>query len=475
VQPSSRFYFSSHNALLLTKEELRNTEEDEGSTLHMEFDVSGLHGHGESFYTTADNLAILPENDGDVVETLATFLGYELSDYFTIAASSSSTTTAVKHPFPTPTTVDAFLRKYCDLVSVPRRSTANAILPFIGDSQERARATAMIKNKDIWKEEVEDQKLSYYEILMLFPSIDIPLAHFISIVPKLQPRYYTISSSNLVHPDRVHVTVALVGQEIERPEGSFHKSKLFKGVCTHYLSSLQPEIDSVQLFVRESTFEMPASFETPIILLGPGTGYAPMRALLQERQFLMEQNPSASFGEAVLFFGCKTRTSDFIYQDEIEALTNDEVLSHLLLAFSREQGHKVYVQHMMTSCPEVVHLLADLVLNKGAHIYVCGGTRMGQDILQTFALLLGYFLENNQIEASDEQSEEFQTLVAEDKDFDAFNTSSCAIYDGRYMDAYKASEEEGNFLQRAAPFKERGLALIHEMEGNGRYVQELWS
>ena len=134
----------------------------------------------------------------------------------------------------------------------------------------------------------------------------------------------------------------------------------------------------------------------------------------------------------------------------------------------------MYVQHMMTSCSEVIHLLADLVLNKGAYIYVCGGTRMGQDILQTFALLLGDFLENGGIDAPEEQNEEFRHLVSEDGDFEAFNTSSCAIYDGRYMNAYKGSGDH-DFLDKAASFKQKGLDLIHEMEGNGRYVQELWS
>ena len=115
-------------------------------------------------------------------------------------------------------------------------------------------------------------------------------------------------------------------------------------------------------------------------MIGPGTGVAPMRALLQERSHLMHKM-KLSVGPNVLYFGCKKRKLDYIYQDEIEAFQKSKDISYLRSAFSREQDQKVYVQHLLEEDAEKIW---DMVDSKGAHIYVCGGTKMGQDVNTTF-------------------------------------------------------------------------------------------
>jgi len=111
-------------------------------------------------------------------------------------------------------------------------------------------------------------------------------------------------------------------------------------------------------------------------MIGPGTGIAPMRALLQERQYQKERLKQ-SVGTNILYFGCKKQSQDYIYKDELEAFQKNGILDHLRVAFSREQSQKVYVQHLLQQNAEETWKFID---NDGAHIYVCGAVMMGHDV-----------------------------------------------------------------------------------------------
>ena len=150
----------------------------------------------------------------------------------------------------------------------------------------------------------------------------------LNLTPSLQPRYYTISSSSSVHPNRVHITVSVVDQP--KPDGG-----VFRGVCSSFLQRLEPPMTdgdgkrmdesgdkrgawpSCRIFVRASSFRLPADPKTPIVMVGPGTGIAPMRALLQERSYV-EHIGEASAGDNVLYFGCKSKKG-LLYREELEA------------------------------------------------------------------------------------------------------------------------------------------------------------
>ena len=135
-----------------------------------------------------------------------------------------------------------------------------------------------------------------------------------------------------------------------------------------------------KIFCRASTFRLPKDSSTPVILIGPGTGIAPMRALLQERQC------TGATGENYMYFGCKNRTDDYLYRDELEAYEKDKTITSLRLAFSREQKNKVYVQHLLK---EDSVLLKKLVLEQNAHIYICGATMMGADVVKVLKEVVG--------------------------------------------------------------------------------------
>ena len=135
------------------------------------------------------------------------------------------------------------------------------------------------------------------------------------------------------------------------------------------------------MFVRASSFKLPKNLAKPILMIGPGTGLAPMRALLQERQF------RKGVGENVLYFGCRHKARDFIYEDELTAFKDSGVITALHLAFSRDSKPKAYVQTLMAQQDNAAQLF-DLVDSKGGYVYVCGATAMGHDVMAAFQAIV---------------------------------------------------------------------------------------
>ena len=157
-----------------------------------------------------------------------------------------------------------------------------------------------------------------------------------------------------------------------------------EGLCSNFLKRLiNTGSQTCNMFVRESSFRLPKSLTTPIVMIGPGSGIDPMRALLQERLYLAKKNNQKDVVN-VLYFGCRSREVDYLYKDELMAAESDGSLSSLQLAFSREQIEKVYVQDLMKR-PENASALCKLVLEEGAYVYVCGATGMGQSVHEAFA------------------------------------------------------------------------------------------
>jgi len=367
VHLSSKHYFTAVDCPVTLKRELRSPE-DTGSTLHIEIDIS--KGGDEVKYQTADNLGILPVNSDANVEMLAKALNYDLNSYFRLNPASGH-----EHKFaalfPSPCTVRECLARYYDLAGPPRRSELKLLAAYATDPfcKKALMRLASKDGKAEYKAKILDAKMGIVDIVSkLCPSVEMPLEHFISVCPRLQPRYYTISSSSTVHPNFIHATVSILSEQ--RHDGS-----TFKGVCSNHLVDIIQN-GKVRVFVRDSTFRLPDDVSKPIIMVGPGTGIAPMRALLQERshQKLKQNLP---VGSNDLYFGCKTRDLDFIYSDELHEYEKEGTLTRMHLAFSREQNEKVYVQHLLAkNSSDTWKLIED----DGAYIYVCGGVKMGQDV-----------------------------------------------------------------------------------------------
>lgn len=207
-----------------------------------------------------------------------------------------------------------------------------------------------------WGREVIDPLLAH-------PAAKFTPEEFVKCLRKLQPRLYSIASSQKAHPDAVHLTVAAVRYES-------HGRKR-EGVCSTFLADRADNF-SVPVFVHTAKhFRVPEELSAPVIMVGPGTGIAPFMAFLQERK------ASGATGKNWLFFGDQKSSTDFLYREELEAWQAEGVLHRLDTAFSRDQADKIYVQHRMLEAAQ------DLFewLEQGAYFYICGdASRMAKDV-----------------------------------------------------------------------------------------------
>jgi len=206
-----------------------------------------------------------------------------------------------------------------------------------------------------------------------FPPRDVAAAEWIASLRKLQPRLYSISSSPKAHPGEVHLTVAIVRYELN--------GRSRKGVCSTFLADRCTDSTPVPVFVQISHgFRLPANGDVPVTMCGPGTGIAPFRAFLEERL------ATGAKGRNWLFFGDQKRSTDFLYQEQLEGWVADGHLARLDLAFSRDQAEKIYVQHRMLEQSRELYAW----LQEGAHLYVCGDEKaMAHDVHEALIQVIG--------------------------------------------------------------------------------------
>jgi sulfite reductase (NADPH) flavoprotein alpha-component len=239
-------------------------------------------------------------------------------------------------------------------------------------SQALLESTAQQAGADSLKQLLEDpeQRKQYLlgrdvlDLLEEFPTARFEPAEFVRLLSPLAARLYSISSSPSAHPDEAHLTVAVVRYE------SYRRAR--KGAASTFLAERVDEATPVPIFVQTSHgFRLPATADTPIIMVGPGTGIAPFRAFLEEREC------TGANGRNWLFFGDQRAETDFLYREELQAMRQRGTLTRLDTAFSRDQAAKIYVQHRML---EQAGELWRWIQN-GAHFYVCGDAqRMAKDV-----------------------------------------------------------------------------------------------
>ncbi len=257
-------------------------------------------------------------------------------------------------------------------------------------------------NKELLKVITEDQLLDKYlyghdvlDLLEEFPAT-LSAQDLADVLRSFPPRLYSISSSQDAVGDEVHITVATVRYS--------NKGRRRGGACSTYLAD-RIEVDSnVSVFIEKNpAFKLPEKDETPIILIGAGTGVAPFRSFLQHREANNQK------GKTWLFFGERRFHSDFLYQIEWQKLLKDGFLEKFDVAFSRDQEKKIYVQHRLFEKQKELYEW----LNKGAHIYLCGDMKqMARDVQQT---LLQIF--ETQGGMTEEKAIEFMKALKKEKRF----------------------------------------------------------
>eukprot|EP00644_Phytophthora_capsici_P008045 jgi/Phyca11/125389/e_gw1.58.7.1 len=358
----------------------RITAEDwEQDVRHLEFDISDGSGDKatEPPFRAGDIAVVYPENVASVDDMLK-YVKMDGDTVISINAADGSR----QFDLPSPITLRDLFAKYLAILEIPRRSFFEKLSLFASNEEEKEKLEelASAEGVDLLYDYCIREKKTYAEVLPDFPSVDVPLTILVQLIPRLQPRSYSISSSALLHPGRVHLTVAIVN--FLTP----YKRRRF-GICSSFFQSLSPpnEQKIVPMWIKKGLFEPPA-LERDVLLIGPGTGLASMRAMLQERQFLRKQAHDNNSGTTYLYFGCRHESKDFLYGDELRGLVTSGDLTQLHTAFSRDQDHKIYVQTRLAENKEAVF---DFITNSEGCIYIAGSAkRMPNDVYEVLRDIL---------------------------------------------------------------------------------------
>jgi sulfite reductase (NADPH) flavoprotein alpha-component len=326
----------------VTVNELLTAEGSEKETRHIELSLEeGMH------YTPGDAVGILPTNRDAAVEEVLTALGFtgdeRVLDHYKVEISLLE---AVR------TRLQIGVLARGAVTQMAKLAPTVAGLQAMFGPDNKARAEEYCYGREL------------VDLVKDFPGVITQPQQLFQVVARLTPRMYSIASSIALHPMAVQTTVRVVRYESHGKER--------QGLASGHMGERAPIGGTLPVFLHANgNFRLPENPETPVIMVGPGTGIAPFRAFLEERK------ATGAKGRNWLFFGEQRRALDFLYQDELEGMHKDGILTHLDTAFSRDQQKKIYVQdRMQEKAGELFKWLED-----GAHFYVCGdATRMAKDV-----------------------------------------------------------------------------------------------
>lgn len=307
--------------------------------LHLEL---SLEGSGIA-YQPGDALGILPENATVVIDEVLAATGLSAN----AKIGDKTLAEALRYDYDITTLQPAIVDKYNAIAGNPD-------LQKLLEEEGRPTLKAWVEGRQ------------FVDLLEAYPHKNWTPESFTGTLRKLAPRLYSIASSLKKHEDQVHLTVAAVRYHSHGRDRT--------GVCSCYLADQVAVGDAVKVYLHENkNFRLPESDDTPIIMIGPGTGIAPFRAFVEERA------AREAKGKNWLFFGDQHFTYDFLYQLEWIDYLEEGVLTELSTAFSRDQPEKIYVQHRLLERGAEVYRW----IEEGAHVYVCGdATRMAKDVQQ---------------------------------------------------------------------------------------------
>lgn len=379
-----------------------------GSVILVELDLKPKKGEITPFkYQTGDHIAVLPINPLHVVEAVAEHLDYDLDTKFVLVPKKEHQVTNFEPPFPSPCTVREYLSFYCELSTPPRRSILRSLSRFatLAADRDELHNVSSLKSYTEFDNRVVKENIGIADIITeYFPSIQIPLVNFIRLCTPMQPRWYSVASSPLVHPNSLSIALSVI--TIPRK----YDESVCRGVCSHYLSNLSTELPDTCRIMKmgNSGLIPPPDPQTPVILICNGSGIAPMRALLQELNY-KKMVLKEALGPVLLFFGIRRRDSDFLFEEEFNSYLENGSLTELHLACSREQTEKVYVQHVLVDHSDHIWSL----LQDGAHTYVCGANTMTTDVDAVIRKLANDALGPDEVKAFMEEMEKGQRYIRE--------------------------------------------------------------
>ncbi|WP_407207209.1 NADPH-dependent assimilatory sulfite reductase flavoprotein subunit [Citrobacter portucalensis] len=334
----------------------RDSEKD---VRHIEIDLgdSGLR------YQPGDALGVWYQNDPALVKELVELLWLKGDEPVTVEGKNLSLAEALQWHFELTVNTGNIVENYATL------TRSETLLPLVGDKAQLQHYAATTPIVD----------------MVRFSPAQLDAQALVDLLRPLTPRLYSIASSQAEVESEVHVTVGVVRYEIE--------GRARAGGASSFLADRVEEEGEVRVFIEHNdNFRLPANPQTPVIMIGPGTGIAPFRAFMQQRA------ADGAEGKNWLFFGNPHFTEDFLYQVEWQRYVKEGVLSRIDLAWSRDQKEKVYVQDKLRQQGAELWRW----INDGAHIYVCGdANRMAKDVEQALLEVIAEF-GGMDIEAADE-------------------------------------------------------------------------
>lgn len=350
-------------AYIVVNRELHSDQSDR-SCRHVEIETNG-----RLTYEAGDHIGVFAENDAADVERLAARVGAALDSVVALVDPDSQRVVLG------PCTVRHALLRLVEINGALRQS-AFALLAAYADAdadRQRLRDWAAPASA-AYARDVRDACRTLTEILSELPSLKPPLAVVLQVLPRLAPRYYSISSAPAAHGTRIHITAIVV-------RDTTATGRILTGLCTGFFARTagvphQP----VACFVRRSTFKLPKAPDAPLLMFGPGTGLAPFRGFLHELRARAPLPPAPR----VLYYGCRRIDVDALYPDELRAAHADRTLSHMHIAQSRCAGvdpAKKYVQHLLLEPENAAQAAALLLEHANTHVYVCGDASvMAKDV-----------------------------------------------------------------------------------------------
>lgn len=352
VNPSNPATHTRDNPFLAPVVEKRPLTRDISSklTLHLAFSISD----SAVTYEAGDACAVIPRNDHTLVDEILARLHFS-PDILVQLISGGATPLgdALLHRLQ----ITRLTRKMVEAYATIGKTLSNSCQPLF--------ELLAPDRQSLLDTYIYDRGL--IDLLHDYPNVLHDPADLVAMLSRLTPRLYSISSSPSAHAGEIHTTVAVVRYRAHNRERG--------GVCSTLLADRTPTGQRLPIYIQPNKkFRLPNHPDTPMIMIGPGTGIAPFRAFLHERRAL------GATGRNWLFFGERSAATDFLYRDELESMLADQHLSRLDLAFSRDQEHKIYVQDkMLEQAPQFWNWLQD-----GASVYVCGdASRMAKDVDRT--------------------------------------------------------------------------------------------